>query len=108
MPSAKKSMEFQLVLVKQDSPATAINVSTSMNVHSQVHLHVNHVETHQAATSVLVNQDSVVMDAHVETTTNVQMEVMTVIQTLHVETIRDHIRVRVTPGFVVAVDTVMI
>ena len=48
------------------------------------------------------------MVAHVATTTNVPMEAITAIQILRVKTQQDRSHARVTPGFVVTVDTVVI
>ena len=68
-------------------------------------IQTHHAETQLVATSVLVEQVLVVMDAHVSITTNVQMEAIIVIQMPYVETHRGHIRARVTLGSAVTVST---
>ena len=71
-------------------------------------IQTHHVETHQVATTAVVDQDSVAMDALATILMNVPTEAITVIQTLRVKTWRDRSHVHVSPGFVVAVNTAMI
>ena len=90
MLNASKSTEFQLVLVKQVSPATVINVSTSMNVRFQVHLNV--VQTNSV--SILLdhtnaNVSMVILRGTgipVRISTSVELAKMTVIETHRAKT----------------------